>query len=84
MFHKVKKVLPQKNYILQVTFVDGTEKEYDVKPLIEDIPEFNDLKTIPNLFEQVQVDVGGYGISWTEYIDLSSEDIWVSGKTLIL
>lgn len=33
-----------------------------------------------NLFQQVQVDTGGYGISWNDELDLSAEEIWENGK----
>lgn len=34
------------------------------------------------LFEKVKVDVGGYGISWNEDIDLSCEEIWENGEII--
>lgn len=79
MFHKVKKVKPVKNYILSVFFVDGTEKIYDIEPLFEEIEAFNSFRIIPGLFEQVKVDVGGYGISWNDEIDLSCDELWDNG-----
>ena len=44
MFHKVKSVLPQDNYILLVSFSEGVSKTYDVKPLFKKWKIFNDLK----------------------------------------
>lgn len=51
MFHKIDKIKPKANYILYATFKDGTEKEYDIKPLFKEIPEFDDLRMITGLFE---------------------------------
>ena len=38
------------------------------------------LKNIDGLFDQVKVDVGGYGISWNDDLDLSCEELWINGK----
>ena len=39
-------------------------------------------QTDNNLFRQVQVDAGGYGISWNDDLDLDAEDIWDNGTEL--
>ena len=78
MFHKVNSVSPVKNYKLSVHFWDGTTKVYDIKPLFKKWPVFNRLKQ-GNLFEQVKVDDGGYGISWNDEIDLSCDELWENG-----
>lgn len=80
MFHTIKDIKPLKKYILLATFTDGTMKTYDIEPLFKVINAFNDLKTIPNLFSQVRVDIGGYGISWNDEIDLSCDEIWDNGS----
>ena len=59
-------------------FKDGTIKVYDIKNLIDKYEIFNDLKN-KKLFKLVKVDQGGYGLSWNENIDLSSEEIWKNG-----
>lgn len=82
MFHKIKQITAKDNYILNAVFDDGTEKEYDIKPLFDDIPEFDDLRTIHGLFEQVRIDIGGYGIIWNSNIDLSADEIWEHGKAV--
>ena len=79
MFHTIKSVQPLENYILLITFKDGATKIYDVKILFEEIDAFNDLKNMKGLFEQVKVDVGGYGISWNDEIDLACEELWNNG-----
>ena len=76
MFHKVKEVKPLDNYILEITFQEGSIKHYDVSKLFEKWIAFQNLKTIKGLFEQVKVDEGGYGISWNEDIDLSCNELW--------
>ena len=68
MFHKVKNVAALDNYLLSVSFVEGVTKIYDVKPLFKKWDVFNRLKE-GHLFYDVQVDQGGYGVSWNDDID---------------
>ena len=82
MFHRIKDIMSLKKYVLLATFQDGTVKTYDVSSLFEEVEAFNALKDTPHLFEQVKVDVGGYGISWNDEIDLSCDEIWVNGVLL--
>lgn len=82
MFHKVKEVVPKENYTLLVTFVSGERKMYDVKPLFSKWEVFIALETIYGLFEQVRVDVGGYGICWNEYIDLACDELYENGTKI--
>lgn len=80
MFHKIKDVYPLPNMKLSVLFTDGTTKKYDVAPLAMRIPTFKALEN-DSLFNDVQVDVGGYGIIWNDYIDLSCDELWYNGVT---
>lgn len=82
MFHKVKEVKPLSDYNLLVVFTTGECKNYNVKPLLEKLEAFKSLSEVKNLFEQVQVDSGGYGIFWNDDIDLSSEELWENGILL--
>lgn len=79
MFHKLKAVSPIPDNSLLVHFTDGTAKQYDMSPLLNEMDAFSDLKTVPGLFEQVSVDAGGYGISWNDDIDLDCEELWANG-----
>lgn len=79
MFHRIQSITLKDSYILTATFQDGTVKDYDLKPLFTEIPVFEDLKSVTGLYEQVRVDTGGYGISWNDSIDLSSDEIWENG-----
>ena len=79
MFYKVKNVKPLPDYKLEVMFDNNVIKIYDTLPLMSVFDVFNDFKTIPNLFHQVKVDGGGYGISWNDDIDLSSNELWDNG-----
>ena len=81
MFHKIKNVLTKENLIIEVEFEDKTRKIYDVKKVINKWSIFENLKN-ENLFKNVKVDIGGYGISWNEDIDLSCEEIWQNGEKI--
>lgn len=76
IFHKVKDVQPLPDYMLSVRFEDRESKKYDVKPLFKKWDAFKALQTIKGLFEQVRVDIGGYGIIWNDYIDLSCDELY--------
>lgn len=80
MTHRIKSVKPLKDLKLSVLFQNGVEKEYDVHNLYEAFPQFKELETDNALFRQVQVDAGGYGISWDDNLDLDAEDIWEDGN----
>ena len=79
MFHKIKNVSALPEYKLSVQFSEGATKIYDVKPLFERIPCFEELKNHPEVFAGVSVDVGGYGIIWNEELDLSCDELWENG-----
>lgn len=82
MFHKIKNVKPLENYILEITFQNNIVKYYNFSNLFEKWDIFQDLSTISGLFEQVKVDLGGYGISWNDEIDLSCNELWENGYEL--
>ena len=82
MFHHVKNVTPMTDYILLVEFADGMEKQYDVKPLFKELTAFKPLGYVQGLFEQVKVDMGGFGISWNDGIDLSCDELYDNGISL--
>ena len=80
MFNKVKSVKPLDNFVMLITFENGKKKYYDIKTLINKFSVFKDLIDINGLFEQVKVDIGGYGIYWNDDIDLSCNELWNNGK----
>ena len=78
IFHPVRTITALDNYMLFVEFCEGVSKIYDIKPLFERIPIFKELKE-NNLFYQVHVDVGGYGVVWNDKIDLAAEELYYNG-----
>ena len=75
---KIIYISPNDDYTLLVTFSDKKTKLCDMNPLLQKSP-FDQLKD-KNLFFSVQVDVGGYGISWNDFIDLSEYELYVNSK----
>lgn len=82
MYHKIKTIKALDNLKLLAVFQDGTEKEYNVRALDSIFPQFKELEMNPELFAQVKVDVGGYGISWNDELDLAADEIWECGITV--
>lgn len=80
MFYKVKDVKPLDKYILLVTFENSINKYYDLKPLFDKWQSFKLLENNNELYSNVKVDNGGYGISWNEEIDISCNELWENGK----
>jgi hypothetical protein len=66
---------------LLVTFDGGIRKTYDCGFLLA-MPRFH-LLANPAFFSTVIVDPGGYGISWSDDIDLSEYELWTNGKTAL-
>ena len=81
MFNKVSEVKPLEDMQLEVKFISGETKIYDVKPLLEKFEVFKKLKNI-DLFNKVKVDMDGYGIMWDEEVDLACDELWYNGKTV--
>ena len=59
-------------------FANGSTKQYNVGSLMDRLPMFEALKDA-HLFEDVQVDVGGYGVVWNDELDLSCDELWDHG-----
>ena len=82
MFHKVKAVTVLPNFRLSVQFAEGVTKIYDVKPLFQKWASFKALESSPNLFSDVEVDAGGYGIVWNDDLDLSCDELFENGEMI--
>ena len=63
MFHKLNQIKALPGCRLGAKFMDGREVIYDVSRLTAVNPVFGDLVRNPDLFAQVRIDPGGYGIS---------------------
>ena len=82
MLHKVKNVAGLQDYLLSVQFSEGVTKIYDVKPLFRKWKAFNMFLKSPELFFEVQVDAGGYGVVWNDELDLSCDELFENGQRI--
>ena len=41
---------------------------------------FNILKENVHIYNEVKVDVGGYGIIWNDSLDISCDELWLNDK----
>ncbi len=80
MIPRIKSVKPMNNFVLQVVFDDGKGVLYNVEDDIDTIPSYQDLKTIPGLFNQVQLDPSRTCVFWNDMIDLASDTIYEYGE----
>lgn len=79
MIPKIKSVKPLDNYILHVVFDDGKDVVYDVKEDMVSIPDYEALRSVHGLFQQVQLDQSRTCVYWNDMIDLPSDAIYVYG-----
>jgi hypothetical protein len=79
VFPKIETVTPLADKKLLVRFAGGQQKFYDCTPLLDREP-FSALAG-ESFFRKVKVDAGGYGISWSDEIDLSESELWLNGET---
>ena len=70
------------DYQLCVQFSEGMTKIYDVKPLFAKWPVFKRLEEETELFYNVVVDKGGYGVVWNDDLDLSCNELYNNGKKI--
>lgn len=77
-FHRVKTVAALPGYMLLVHFLDGSAKQYDMKPLFPKYEVFHQI-TDPAVFSSVTVDAGGYGVFWNDDVDLACNELWYNG-----
>jgi hypothetical protein len=77
-YPKIEAVEPLSGKKLLVRFVGGQQKVYDCGPLLKQEP-FSALQN-DSFFCQVKADVGGYGVSWDDRVDLSESELWLKGE----
>jgi hypothetical protein len=76
-FPKVKDVKPLHDKKLLITFQNDIQKIYDCSSLLSE-KHFSFLAD-DSLFKLVKTDLGGYGISWNNEVDLSESELWMHG-----
>ncbi len=79
MHRIITKVEPKEKLIFHATFADGEVVAFDVKTLFEKYPSFRALED-EELFNSLVIDGVGYGVSWNDDLDLSSDGVYAKGK----
>lgn len=69
-----------KDYEVIAHFKNGDVKRYDFRNIIHEMIQLKPLADDYDLFAQIHLSPGGYGIIWNEYIDLEAEEIWYGGE----
>lgn len=82
MIPRIKKLIPLEDYTLKVSFDDNKEVLYDVKEDINQIPQYELLKTQKGLFNNVNLDQSRTVVYWTDDIDLPSDAIYEYGMKI--
>ena len=67
------KALPQ--FGLLIVFQNGVEKKYNIRQLYTIYPQFKELEHNEDLFSNVKVDVGGYGVYWNDELDIAADEL---------
>ena len=75
---KAIKFVIKEDTILDVYFLDGLVKRYDVLNLSHIFPQLNDLK-IPSLFKKARL-IGSSVIIWNDELDIDCETIYEDGS----
>ena len=78
-YPRIRDVKPGEGKTLLVTFENGERKVYDCTPLLR-CAAFRPLQD-DAVFRCAHADSHGYGITWTDDIDLAESEVWVNGRT---
>ena len=79
-YPKIRSVKIISNHTLLVRFDNGQQRKYDVAPLLTK-KMFAPLKN-PALFQSVEVEQGGYAVTWNNDIDISEYELWRNGRPM--
>ena len=77
-FPRILTVNPLTGYKLKILFDNNTIKIYDCGPLLKEFPAFRILLDY-SLFKTVRADIGGYGVVWSDDLDLAESELWING-----
>lgn len=81
MIPRIRGINPLPDFMLSVLFDDGRRVLYDVKTDFS-LPNYDLLRTVPGLFESVQLDASRTCVYWSDTIDLPSDTIYEYGAQI--
>jgi hypothetical protein len=77
---RVQSAVAEEGHYLVVGFPNGQRKRYDIN-LLTNREMFSPLKD-PAFFKNVNVEPGGYAVSWNSDIDISEYELWQHGEEM--
>lgn len=77
MFHKAIGLRFLEGTVMEVTFLDGNVKQYDMALLFSKYPQLQVLKD-RTLFTSGRLN-GSYGIAWNDDLDVETETVYMDG-----
>lgn len=80
VYPKIKSIEVLDEYKMKVLFDNNISKLVDFKEKLKE--EFYIDLTNEILFKLATVDIGGYGISWNDDIDISEYELWSIGSEI--
>lgn len=83
-FIKIEDVVPLDDFNLLVFFRNGKVKKCSLKNHFRRYRKFNVLLNDPALFDQVRIQVGGYGVTWDEALNISDLVLYETGRPIPL
>lgn len=79
MTNKIISAVGKEDFSLEVEFMNGEVKKYNMDYMLAQFPQFQTLKDDKRFFESVRVDAGGYGVSWNDDLDVDAQTLWEEG-----
>lgn len=81
---RIENVVPLEDFSLLVFFADGIIKKCDIKSYLEERQQFHILLEREELWENVKSQIGGYGVTWDENLNISNSMLYKIGKKIPL
>ena len=81
---KIQDIVPLGDNKLLVFFKDGKTKKCDIANIVKDNRFFIPVLKSPNIFNTVSIQVGGYGISWSDRAEISDSALYKLGEDIPL
>lgn len=72
MFHKIDMAEVIDTHMIKVKFKDGSIKTYDAMDIAKNMDK--------DIFQNVHVDTGGYGLVWDDDTDVWCNEVYEYGK----
>ncbi len=78
-FVRVRSVIPLQNYVVRVTFTNGTTRDIDLHPYLIG-PVFEHVRTDPSMFRSVTADPRLGTLVWPNGADIDPDVLYHEGR----